>query len=68
MSRARADLIARNGVREVPDARAALEDIAADEAAHHGEWARGLTPSQYLLALVDRAQARKNIAKEQTHG
>ncbi|MEU3020845.1 hypothetical protein ABZ635_26065 [Nocardiopsis sp. NPDC007018] len=68
MSRARADLIARVGVREVPDARAALEDIAADEAAHHGEWARGLTPDEYLLALVDRAQARKAAAKENPHG
>ena len=68
MSRARADLVARVGVCEVPDARAALEDIAADEAAYHEKWSSGLTPSEFLLTLVDRAQARKSVAKEQTHG
>jgi hypothetical protein len=68
VSRARVDLIARNGVREVPDVRAALEDIAADEAVHHEQWAAGLTPSEFLLVRVDRAQARKTAAKEHPHG
>lgn len=67
MSRARADLIARVGVREVPDARAELQDIVADEAAHHGEWSANLTPSEFLLAALDRAQARKTTAKEQAN-
>lgn len=68
MSRARADLIVRNGVRGVPDCRLALEDIAADEAAHHETWSASLTPSEFLLTRLDRAQARETAAKENSHG
>lgn len=50
-----------------PDRFRDLQDLASDEAARHTEWSEGLTPSEYLLALVDRAQARKNRVKE-VHG
>lgn len=41
-----------------------LQDLAAEEAARHEEWADGLTPDEYQLALVDRAQARKHPRKD----
>lgn len=50
-----------------PDRWRSLEELAADEARRHAEWAEGLSPDEYLLALVDRAQARMNRVKE-VHG
>lgn len=39
-----------------------IDTIAAEEARTHESWSEGMTPSEYLLALVDRAQARKTAA------
>ncbi|WP_156366051.1 hypothetical protein [Nocardiopsis sp. NRRL B-16309] len=43
-----------------------LQCAAAEEAKHHEEWADGMTPDEYLLALVDRGQERMKPPKEKT--
>lgn len=56
-----AQTIADRGTRIAasPDQLREVQCLADEEAENHSEWADGLTPSEYLLALVDRAQARK---------
>lgn len=64
--------VKRHGTVTVPDpdpsyrADRHLDTQAAahEEARSHAVWADGLTPAEYLEALLDRAQARMNPPKE----
>lgn len=72
----RAAEIARRGVRTIPadPPRPArewnaprhrdLEAAAAEEARTAHVWADGMSPAEYLEALVDRAQAKKETPNE----
>lgn len=59
MNRAAAIAARTTRIEPAVDREQDLELLAWDEARRADDWADGLTPAEYQLALVDRAQARQ---------